>query len=176
MYKVVYADCPWKFNDNLPGETRGASRQYPCMTTADLCDMPLPPTADDAVLFFWRVASMQRAALDVIHAWGFNEPTTELVWIKKTVLGNRWFGMGHILRAEHEVCLIAKRGKPVCKNHSLRTTVDAQVGRHSEKPDVVYEIIEQLYDGPYVELFARRRRHGWASIGNQLPTHTGAIA
>ena len=37
---------------------------------------------------------------------------------------------------------------------------------HSQKPDEFYEIIERLYDGPYLELFARRPRAGWTSFGN----------
>ena len=39
---------------------------------------------------------------------------------------------------------------------------------HSRKPDEVYDRIEQLLEGPYVELFARRERKGWDSWGNEL--------
>lgn len=28
--------------------------------------------------------------------------------------------------------------------------------------------IEQLFDGPYVELFARRQRSGWLCLGNEI--------
>ncbi|HXI14803.1 MAG TPA: MT-A70 family methyltransferase, partial [Chloroflexota bacterium] len=38
---------------------------------------------------------------------------------------------------------------------------------HSRKPDNVYEYAEAL-PGPYVELFARRPRAGWACWGNQI--------
>mgnify|MGYP000679929950 CR=1 FL=1 len=30
------------------------------------------------------------------------------------------------------------------------------------------ELIESMYEGPYVELFARNRRKGWQSWGNEL--------
>jgi N6-adenosine-specific RNA methylase IME4 len=43
-------------------------------------------------------------------------------------------------------------------------------GRHSEKPDAVYEMIERDYPSlPKIELFARARRDGWRAWGNELP-------
>jgi N6-adenosine-specific RNA methylase IME4 len=93
------------------------------------------------------------------------------------VNGNRWFGMGRTLRAEHEICLVATRGTPRVQNHSTRSTfvtdVDgfsAQVTRHSEKPEKFYEIVESLYEGPRVELFARRQRPGWTCLGLEVET------
>ena len=39
---------------------------------------------------------------------------------------------------------------------------------HSEKPQLVYEIIERMYPAlPKLELFARGRREGWSAWGNQ---------
>ena len=173
-FRVLVADPPWKFNDALPGNTRGASKQYECMRTWDICNFQLPPLADDCVLFLWRVASMQQAALDVAAAWGFCVKS-EIVWLKKTVHGNRWFGMGRIVRAEHEICLIGTRRRPQVQNHSVRSTfvtefdgLSAVVERHSQKPEKFYEIVESLYTGPYVELFARRQRPGWTCLGNEI--------
>jgi len=174
MYKVLCADPPWPFNDKLPGNNRGAGKNYSLLTAAELVRFPLPPIADDCVLFLWRVASMQQYALDVARFWGF-EVKSEIVWLKKTVNGNRWFGMGRTIRAEHETCLVATRGKPRVKSHSIRSTFvtdfegfSAKVGRHSEKPEVFYDIVESLFDGPYVELFARRQRPGWTCLGDQV--------
>lgn len=173
-FKLIVADSPWLFGDSLPGETRGASNQYPCLTTRELCRFPLPPIDDNAVLLLWRVAAMQQEALDVTRMWGFTVKT-EFVWLKKTVNGKRWFGMGRTLRAEHEVCLVATRGKPKLKNHSTYTTfvtdfegLSATVGRHSEKPERFYQIVEELFEGPYCELFARRQRVGWTCMGNEV--------
>jgi N6-adenosine-specific RNA methylase IME4 len=172
-FKVLCADPPWPFIDKLPGQHRGAERNYKCLSVRDICRFPLPTIADDAVLFLWRVAAMQQEALDVIKMWDF-KLKTEAIWLKKTQSGSRWFGMGHTLRAEHEVCLIATRGRPQVLNHSTRSTfvtdfegLSALVGRHSEKPEKFYEIIESLFAGPYVELFARRQRPGWTCIGDE---------
>lgn len=176
MYKVLCADPPWQFSDRLPGKTRGAERNYPCLSVEEICRFPLPPLASDCVLFLWRVASMPQAGLDVIRMWGFT-PKTELIWLKKTVNGGRWFGMGRTLRAEHETCIVATRGRPQAKNHSTRTTfvtdlggLSAEIGRHSEKPEKFYSIVEELFDGPYCELFARRQRPGWTCLGNEIPS------
>ena len=179
-FKTIVADPPWLFSDKLPGETRGASKQYDCMTTQDICNLRIEntimgqPIADDAILFLWRVASQQQEALGVVKAWGFTVKT-DLVWLKKTENGLRWFGMGRTLRAEHETCLVCTKGRPAVLNHSTRSTfvtdvagLSAKAGRHSEKPEEFYAIIEGLVEGPYLELFARKHREGWTSVGNEL--------
>jgi N6-adenosine-specific RNA methylase IME4 len=170
-FTVVVADPPWHFADKLPGLSRGAARHYPTMTTEAICRFPLPPLADDCLLFLWRVASIQQAALDVARVWGFTVKT-ELVWLKKTCNGNRWFGMGRTLRAEHEICLVASRGRPALLNHATRSTFvtgfSAPVRQHSEKPEIFYQIVEELCGGPRLELFARRQRPGWTCVGDEL--------
>lgn len=184
-FRVVAADCPWLFGDSLPGETRGASRQYDCMSTWDIqrlgryegkqlyvADQPI---ARDAALFLWEISTMPQEALDVVRSWGFKVKTRG-IWLKKTVNGERWFGMGRTLRAEHESFLVCTRGTPAVLNHSIRSTfvteidfagLSAEVGRHSEKPEKFYEIVEQLFEGPRLELFARRQRAGWTCLGDE---------
>ena len=141
-----------------------------CLSVPELCAFPLPPLADDCTLFLWRVASMQQEALDVMAAWGFTLKT-EIVWLKRTTTGKRWFGMGRTVRAEHETCLVGTRGRPVTRRKNIRSTFEAVVGQHSEKPAMFYDLVEALRDGPYVELFARRRRAGWTSLGDQVPVN-----
>jgi N6-adenosine-specific RNA methylase IME4 len=38
---------------------------------------------------------------------------------------------------------------------------------HSRKPDEQYDLIESCSLGPYVELFGRGTRSGWATWGNE---------
>jgi N6-adenosine-specific RNA methylase IME4 len=182
-FRVVVADPAWKFGDSLPGATRGAAKQYDVMTAGDICRLALPPIADDAHLFLWRVSSMPQEALDVIAAWGF-KVKSEMVWVKKTKHGKPHFGMGRHVRLGHEVCHIATRGKGAgILNRSQRSvftseldldddgngTFEAAVGRHSEKPAEFYDIVRDLVPGPRVELFARQAREGFTVIGNQVP-------
>lgn len=166
-FACIAADPPWKFGDKLPGPGRGAEKHYPCMPVEAICRFELPPLERDAVLFLWRVASMQDEALAVARAWGF-VVKAELVWKKLTRTGKRFFGMGRCVRNEHEVALICTRGRPSILSHAVRSVFEAPVGRHSEKPDEFYDIAEQLCPGPRVELFARRHRAGWTCLGNEL--------
>ena len=48
--------------------------------------------------------------------------------------------------------------------------IEAPCGRHSAKPDVVYELIEQSYPlASKLELFARgSARAGWQAWGNEV--------
>jgi N6-adenosine-specific RNA methylase IME4 len=39
---------------------------------------------------------------------------------------------------------------------------------HSRKPDELYPIIEACSPGPFIELFARGSRPGWASWGQEV--------
>lgn len=190
--RVLLADPPWMFGDKLPGDGRGAEKNYDVLSVESISKFPLPPIADDAMLLMWRVASMLDEALSVVRACGF-VPKSEIVWVKTTrpieprsvvrVVdddGERqmvdwplplWFGMGRSVRMAHESCIIAKRGKWQPKSRSIRSVFFAQAEKkaHSKKPDAFYSIIEELSDGPYAELFARHRRAGWMQFGNQLP-------
>lgn len=167
-FRVVVADPAWQFRDLLPGDSRGAEKNYAVMKLDEICALDLPPIQDNAWLFLWRVASQVEEAYRVVRAWGF-VPKTEIVWLKQTKSGKRWFGMGRYTRAEHETCIVAVRGrvKPVKRN--IRSTFTAPAGRHSEKPDAFFYIVEALTgEGPYLELFARKERPGWTCLGNEL--------
>jgi N6-adenosine-specific RNA methylase IME4 len=161
-YKVLVADCPWKFGDPLPGNGRGAEKNYRCLTVKEICNYGPPEMAPDSYLFLWRVSSMVEEAYQVVRAWGF-VPKTEIVWRKVRESGKLHFGMGRTLRAAHETCIVATRGKPKPKNLSTRSIFD----RHSAKPEIFCDLVEALCEGPYVELFARRQRPGWTCFGDE---------
>ncbi len=91
------------------------------------------------------------------------------MWLKRTTTGKRWFGMGRTVRAEHETCLVGTRGRPVTRVKNIRSAFEAAAAEHSAKPDAFYGLVEALREGPYVELFARQRRAGWMSLGDQVP-------
>lgn len=79
-------------------------------------------------------------------------------------------GMGRYVRGAHEVCLIATRGKAFPEDKGVRSIFDSPRGEHSAKPDRFYDTVTKLYpQGPYTELFARRRRPGWQCFGDELP-------
>jgi N6-adenosine-specific RNA methylase IME4 len=123
------------------------------------------PAAEQGVLFLWVVSCLLPQALTVISAWGYTYKTN-LVWVKPSIALGRW------ARNRHELLLIARRGdQPPPEREDLPDSVfEAPRGRHSEKPALVYELIERAYPGlSKLELFARGTpRPGWAAWGNQL--------
>lgn len=177
-FTVVVADPPWKFNDKLPGDGRGAEKHYKVLTTRDIEEFRLPPIADDALLFLWRVSSQVEEAVRVCRAWGF-VPKSEIVWVKVSkhhaapapVQDALAFGMGRYVRLCHEVCMVASRGRGnlLIQNRSMRSVFFAPLGRHSEKPEVFFDMVESLAPAPgtCVELFARRQRPGWLCLGDE---------
>jgi site-specific DNA-methyltransferase (adenine-specific) len=172
-FDVLEADPAWLFGDGLPGAARGASKHYRCLTRRELMRFEIPTMAASSVLFLWRVSAMPQEALDVIDAWGF-EPKAEIVWSKSTKRGLQHFGMGHYVRNAHEVCIVATRGRWRPTNRSTRSVFTAPVGRHSEKPEAFYELVEGMTEGmTRARLFARSQRPGWTSYGDQCPSQEG---
>lgn len=167
VYQVLEADPPWSFGDSLPGKSRGASKNYSVLSVEDICRFQLPELQPNAVLFLWRVSAMQEEALRVMRAWGF-ALKTEIVWCKLTKNGLPHFGMGHYTRAAHETCLVGVRGRCLPRVRNVRSVFSAKTGEHSEKPAEFYELVEALYPGPYVRLFARAQRDGWQSYGDEV--------
>ncbi len=189
-YVCIVADPPWAPKDKLPGPSRGAARQYPVMKTTEisgLADVNVAgelriyreAVAGDAILFLWRLSSMQSDALAVAQSWGF-VVKSDVVWQKLTKNGLPWFGMGRTVRASHETCLICVRGRAskVIRAKNVRSTFSAPVpvgpdGKyiHSAKPDAFFDavVMPLVGDVKRLEIFARSRRAGWDAIGNQLP-------
>jgi N6-adenosine-specific RNA methylase IME4 len=158
------------------GKGRSAEAHYGCMNLADIAALPVAGwAAKDCILLLWTTDPLLPAALRVIEAWGFQYKTVGFYWAKlnksapRIYLAERDFftGMGFWTRANVEQCLLATRGHPRRSGTGVRKLVIAPRREHSRKPDEMYERIEQLAPGPYLELFARGTRTGWDSWGEQ---------
>lgn len=165
QYRVIYADPPWMYG-NRPPSGSGQHEHYPGMTIADICKLPVEAHATkDAVLFLWTTSPfllMNPGPREVIEAWGFTYKTS-IVWDKVR------HNFGSYVSVRHELLLICTRGscvpdRPTPMPDSVQTI--RQEGEHSAKPEDFRRLITQLYDGPYLELFARQRTPGWAAFGN----------
>lgn len=173
---AIVSDPAWKFGDGLPGKSRGASKNYGCLTVPEIVSVMSPHCQDaNAVMFMWRVAAMQREALQVLDALGFT-PKTEMVWEKLTNSGKAFFGMGRYVRASHETCLIAVKGRAFPEARNVRSRFSAPVREHSRKPGEFYALVEQMYPSSRkVELFARIVRAGWEQHGLELGKFQEAV-
>jgi N6-adenosine-specific RNA methylase IME4 len=165
--KVVYADPPWV--KGLVRKPSGAAH-YPTLTTAALCQMgvPLADVIDDnAVLLLWVTNHGLEDGLAVMKAWGFRY-VTNAVWEKEF----DGLGPGNYFRGAHELLLLGMKGrstKPKFRGQSSIFHEPRQ--RHSRKPSEIIQKLERMFDGPYLELFARERpntRGDWSVWGNEI--------
>ena len=183
-YKVIYADPPWTFATySKKGKGRSPEAHYDCMSFEAICDLPVADwAARDSILLLWVTDPLLPRGLELIEAWGFTYKTVGFYWAKLNkaasphAYSDRDFftGMGFWTRANPEQCLLATRGKPKRMAKDGRRLVVAPRREHSRKPDEVYDNIERLADGPYLELFARNKRDRWDGWGDQAALFNGA--
>lgn len=176
-YGVIYADPPWNFATYSPkGHGRSASAWYDTMSLDDIKALPVSEqAASDCVLLLWTTDPFLEHAFGVIHAWGFEYKTVGFYWAKCDASGGWPIGTGYWTRANPEQCLLATRGRPRRLNADVRKLIVSPRREHSRKPDEAYGRIERLCAGPYLELFARERRLGWDSLGNEVESGPRAV-
>lgn len=176
-YGAILLDPPWKFKVwSAKGTGRSAEQHYGVMDDNLLRAMQINDlAASDCALFLWTTWPHLPLAIELIEWWGFSYKTCAFDWMKANASQIDMFrddadvqvGMGHWTRANSEPCLLATRGKPKRLNADVRMGIIAPRREHSRKPDGVHERIERLVAGPYLELFARQKRAGWDSWGNE---------
>lgn len=175
-YATAIIDPPWSYrNDGAEG---AAKPEYSTMRDEEIMALAVGEImAKDSVILMWGTWPHLPLALKCIEAWGF-EYVTGFPWVKltgdpeKSLFDNEWllkpiFGVGFWVRGCSEFVLIARRGKPALPEGDFVGLI-SQNFYHSRKPENLYELAEAM-PGPYVELFARRRREGWDAFGNEIP-------
>src|ERR1017187_5509203 len=187
QYGVIYCDPPWAYEMySAKGYEKSPQEHYDCMSIDELKALRDPivfATAPNAVCIMWATFALLPAALDLMRTWGFQFKTGG-PWIKRAGNGNPAMGTGYVLRSAAELFLIGTLGAPRTKNKGQRNLlltgdwphrtedidsiiVDSLRREHSRKPDEMIPLIENLFEGPYLELFARTQRPGWTTWGNQ---------
>lgn len=176
-FKVILADPPWQYF-KFGSKGHGAAKDhYKEMSIEDLKNLRVdlgwgPRRIKDladpkgCALVLWGTAPKAEQVFEVMRAWGFEPVTKAFLWIKKTKTCKPQFGQGVYTRSSDEDAWLGKIGKITPKRRDVRREVVASIGKHSAKPHEVYDRIESLWDGPYLELFSRSRRSGWCSWGN----------
>lgn len=180
-YSCILADPPWSFKSwSDKGKNRSpdfmvdqkglAERHYATMTMEDIVDLPVQSvTSDNCALFLWVVDCQLPECIEVGKSWGFDYKTVGFTWTKTSPVSDGYhIGLGYWTRGNPEMCLLFARGAPRRKSASVRQLVVSKRREHSRKPDEIHERIEQLVDGPYLELFGRQQRPGWDVFGNQV--------
>lgn len=185
-FPCIVADPPWDVKAGPAGSGYvrldgkqvwdGTSRptrdlDYPTMTIEEICALPVEAmAAEHAHLYIWTINKYVEDTYRVARAWGF-KPSTLLVWAKVPFGG----GLGGTFGISTEYILFCRRGSLPAKKRVTGTWWNwkrqyDERGKpsHSSKPEAFQTMVESVSPGPYLELFARRKRHGWAVWGNEI--------
>lgn len=174
-YTLILSDPPWKIGKggkkNERPNSSGGELDYPVISLEDIQGHLLSATRhceDNAVMFLWTIDKYLHEAEQMMRILGW-KLHARMIWNKVTGIPAAF-----TIRYGHEYLLYYYRGKllPVAleergKIHSVFTE---QVKRHSQKPEIAYQIIERLYPTTKkLEMYARVKRPGFEVWGNELP-------
>jgi N6-adenosine-specific RNA methylase IME4 len=152
---TIYLDPPWPFTTVLP---------YEPIQIHELRSLPIAKLAAERChIHMWATGiNFQFVAKEILENWGFRI-VGDFVWVKPALGGRNYW------RQSHETLLTAVRQDSADRfdDHSLRSWVEAPRARHSEKPEIVRELIERASPAPRLEIFARKLTPGWFSWGHE---------
>lgn len=157
-YRTLVIDAPWDHEGfSLAG--RGMP-EYAVMSQDELLELAVAEWAEEnAHLYLWTTNNFLGKAYELMAAWGFQYKTL-LTWVKPRI------GLGSYFRSSTEHVLFGVRGEMMTRARDIPTHFEAATGKHSEKPDTFYELVERASYPPYLDVFARRERDGWEVCGN----------
>lgn len=161
-YDLIYADPAWRY-DFSGSKSRKIENHYSTMSIDDICNLKIP-AKDNCVLYMWATAPKLLEAIKVIEAWGFKYKT-QAVWDKEII------GMGYWFRGQHEILIVATKGKVSPPKQELRisSVIKEKRTKHSKKPEYVRDMIEKWYpNADKLEMFARTSGENWDVWGNEV--------
>ena len=169
-FSTIVADPPWDVKRGAPqGRPPGVQLAseplpYPTMTLDEIAALPVKDKAhDDAHLYIWTINKYIEQTYAIARAWGFT-PSTMLYWFKEP----KGIGLGGTYALCVEPILFCRRGTLAAKKRSDRNWWTWPRGEHSKKPEAFQTMVEGISPGPYLELFARRKRPNWTTWGNEV--------
>lgn len=177
-WTAILADPPWRFTNRTGKAAPEHARlwRYPTMDLPGICALPVPDIASSrAHLYLWVPNALVPDGLHVMSAWDFRY-VTNLVWAKRRLDGGPdGRGTGFYFRNVTELILFGVRGtlRTLAPGRRQVNLIEARKREHSRKPDETYALIEACSPGPYLELFARHPRRGWAGWGSQYAGPSG---
>jgi len=172
-FKTIVADPPWRFT-NRTGKMAPEHKRlwrYPSLSFQEIGDLPVEKiAAENAHLYLWTPNALLPEALVVLKSWGFTYKTN-LIWFKcRKDGGPDRRGVGFYYRNVTEMLLLGIRGRmrTLQPGRSMPNWCQSRKTRHSEKPDIMYQIIEQCSPSPRIDLFARGPKPNWSVWGDEI--------
>lgn len=168
-FKTIVADPPWQPTMaiiNSPASHIGApkaspQRHYQTMSVEEIERLPVP-SMKQSHLWLWVLSQHIDWGYRVARAWGF-EPLQTITWCKPGLGAGRFqCNTEHVLLCRKGI----RQGNPFGMTGG--TWFQWPRGEHSEKPNDFFSLVERVSPGPYLEMFARKQRLGWAVWGNEV--------
>jgi len=180
-WRVIYMAPAWNFaHRGSKGEGRNPNKNAPNLTIADLSHIPIPTLLEEnGVVLMWTPDGRIPQALSLFEAWGLKYNGITFYWTKtrdgadlEALHHERDLPMstGYITRGNPTPLLMGIRGEPGLRKHlirgKLRTRGDIRKQQFAprmpeRRPHPKFrDLIEQLYEGPYLELFGEAPE-GW---------------
>lgn len=175
QYGLILADPPWKQVKSGKKKVRpnssGKPLDYPVCSLEEIKDHLSQATSlcsEDSVLFLWTIDKYLFEAQQLAEELGY-KLHARMIWNKVTGIPAAF-----TVRYGHEYLLYMYKGKltPVAleERGKIHTVFTEKVQRHSQKPEISYEIINRLY--PHLkklEMYARTERDGFDVWGDEVP-------
>jgi N6-adenosine-specific RNA methylase IME4 len=167
-YAIVLADPASKFDtwSDRGKDRTNPDNHYPTQTWQEIA-AAAPPLGENAILFCWSTGATFNRMLRVVEDdWKLTYKTT-LGWDKERIATGYW------ARGQLEFLIVAIKGKglptPLPWDRLPSLFIETADKQHSRKPEAVYRWIEENWENvPKLEMYARRKRPGWAADGNEV--------
>jgi len=165
VYDIIVIDPPWKYsindeNDEYDPESNRGIVPYPTMEYETLKKIKIP-AAENCILWLWTTNNHIHQALHLVEDWGF-EKKGLITWNKQIFGTGRWF------RSQTEHIIFAIKGKPYFQNTKWTTLISEKRTTHSTKPEIFYKMVDETCAGRKLDYFARKKREGWDSYGDEV--------
>ena len=170
-YQTIIIDPPWTVKNNLKNlkyYRTGKTMPYPLMTNQEILNFPINDFADTRCdLFLWTITSKIPFCFLLLKKWDFKYMDF-LAWDK---------GIGVPVNGIYrrvEWIMYAYKGKMGInkKGKFIPTMFYEKRGRHSRKPDILYNTLKENTQPPRINIFAREQRNGYDAWGNETLTKT----
>ena len=175
-YDVVLMDPPWSYYGDQ-AKWGAAAKFYSTMTDDELLSFSINDWIhDNSVIFCWATCPRLDFACKLFESWGLSFRGVAFVWVKTKKDGTPIGAQGvrpSIIKPVTELVIVGSKvsmGRPLpLAAENVRQVIFSPKREHSRKPDEQYERIESMYPAATkIELFARHKRIGWDSWGNEV--------
>ena len=173
-YDLILADPPWKQTrggkKSVRENSSGKPLEYPTCSMIEIKEhlrAAVDRTNDNSVMFLWTIDKYLFEAEEIAKELGY-KIHARMIWNKVTGIPSAF-----TVRYGHEYLLYCYKGKltKIAKEErgKIHTVFTEKVKRHSQKPEISFEIINRLYpDLKKIEMYARTEREGFDCWGNEV--------